>query len=74
MRKLAVALAALALMLGSLALMANAQAQQIGATSLHARPHNATIFHETACRGWDRLCPLGWHRACAPYRCWCAPG
>ena len=71
MGKLAITLAAAALMVGSLALTANA-AQSLGASSLHQAAQNATpIVKEAACHGWGRWCPPGRVRVCGPYRCWC---
>jgi len=71
MNKLAITLAAAALMLGSV-LSAGAQTQQPG--SLHALSQNATpAVTLAACNGaWGRWCPPGRHRVCGPYRCWCA--
>jgi len=73
MGKLAITLAAAALMVGSLALTANA-AQPLGASSLQQAAQNATpIAKDAACRGWGRFCPPGRTRVCGPYRCWCRP-
>jgi len=72
MGKLALTLAAAALVLGSVALSASAQTQ--GASSvLNAQAQNATIIHKTACGGFGRWCGPGMHRVCGPARCWCAP-
>jgi hypothetical protein len=72
MGKLAMTFAAAALVLGSVALSANAQTQ--GASSvLNAKAQNATIIHPTACAGFGRWCPPGMRRVCGPARCWCAP-
>jgi hypothetical protein len=71
MRKLAVTVAAAALLLGSAMWVAQAQTQ--GAGSIHAQAQNATIIHKAACYGFGRWCPPGLHRVCGPYRCWCAP-
>ena len=74
MGKLAITLAAAALMLGSLAFSATAQTQQPGASSIRGLAQNATIIHKAACGGvWGRWCPPGRYRVCGPYRCWCAP-
>jgi len=70
MGKLAITLAAAALMLGSMAL-ANAQTQQPGATSLQGQAHNASPVKQAACFGWGGGCRPGWRRVCGPYRCWC---
>jgi hypothetical protein len=71
MGKLALTLAATALLLGSVAF--NAEAQTQGAGTINAQAQNATIIHKAACGGWGRWCPPGRHRVCGPYRCWCAP-
>jgi hypothetical protein len=73
MKKLTMTLAAAALMLGSMALTANAQTHQLG-SGLHAQIQNATpIVQQTACRGFGRWCGPGFTRVCGPYRCWCRP-
>ena len=74
MGKLAITLAAAALMLGSLTFAATAQTQQPGASSIHGLAQNATpIVKQAACNGrWGPWCPPGRHRVCGPYRCWCA--
>jgi hypothetical protein len=71
MRKLSITLAAAAFALGMTALTVNAQTQ--GASTLNAQVKNATMIHKTACFGFGRWCPPGFHRVCGPYRCWCAP-
>jgi len=71
MGKLAITFAAAALLLGSVALTAQAQTQ--GAGSINAQAQNATIIHKAACFGWGRWCPPGTRHVCGPYRCWCAP-
>ena len=73
MRKLTITLAVAALALGSMALSAGAQNQQPGAASLHSQAQNATPIHRTACVGFGRHCPPGFHWVCGPARCWCAP-
>jgi hypothetical protein len=66
-------LAAAALVLGSMALTANAQAQQLGAG--HTQLQNATpIVKQVACRGFGAHCGPGFVWTCGPYgRCWCRP-
>jgi hypothetical protein len=71
MRKLTKTLAMAALVLGSMALTANAQTQ--GAGSIHALTNATPIVKQAACRGFGRYCPPGRVRRCGPYRCWCAP-
>ncbi len=73
MGKFAIALAAAALMLTSVAFTADAQTQQAGAASFHALAQHATLIQKAACRGPGRWCPIGRHRVCGPVRCWCAP-
>ena len=70
MGKLAITLAAGALMLGSIAL-ANAQTQQPGAAGLQGQAQNASPVEQAACVGWGGGCRPGWRRVCGPYRCWC---
>jgi hypothetical protein len=70
MRKLAITLAATALVLGS-AFCANAQTQQPG--SLQALSQIATPLAPAACGPhFGRWCGPWHHRVCGPYRCWCA--
>jgi hypothetical protein len=72
MRKLTTTLTAAALMLGTMAIAANA-AQMPGAANFHTQIQNATPFKEAACRGFGRWCGPGFVRVCGPYRCWCRP-
>lgn len=71
MGKIATTLAAAALLLGSVAVSAQAQTQGVG--SINAQAQNATIIHKAACNGYGRWCPPGRHRICDPFHCWCAP-
>ena len=73
MRKLTMTLTTAALILGTMAVGANAQSQSSGAASLHAQLKNATPFKLAACGGFGPYCPPGFVRRCGPYRCWCAP-
>jgi hypothetical protein len=73
MRKFTMTLTAAALILGAMAVGANAQTQSSGAASFHAQIKNATTLKEAACRGFGHYCPPGTTRACGPYRCWCRP-
>ena len=72
--KLTVTLAAAALMLGSMALTANAQTHQLG-SGLHAQIQNATpIVTQAACRGFGPRCGPGFTWVCGRYgRCFCRP-
>jgi hypothetical protein len=72
MRKLTMTLTAAVLVLGSMAVAANAQNQNNGAFSLHAQIQNATPIQKAACGGWGPYCPPGTVRRCGPWRCWCA--
>jgi hypothetical protein len=63
MKKLALTLTATALVLGTMAITANAQTQAPGAASLHAQVQNATpIIKKAACDGYTgvRGCGPGW--------------
>jgi hypothetical protein len=71
MGKIAITLAAAALLLGSVAWTAEAQTQ--GAANIHAQAQNATPIVKAACMGFGRWCPPGMRRVCGPARCWCAP-
>jgi hypothetical protein len=67
MRKLTMALTAAALVLGTMAITADAQTQAPGAASLHAQLQNATpIITHAACNGTTGGygCGPGWVRAC----------
>jgi hypothetical protein len=74
LKKLTMTLAATALMVGSMALTANAQTQRLGA-GLHAQVQNATpIVTQAACQGFGPRCGPGYTWTCGPYgRCWCRP-
>ena len=71
MRKLTMNLLATVLMLGAIAVAANAQTQAAGAASFHAQIQNATPIQQAACRGFGPYCPPGTTRVCGPFRCWC---
>jgi hypothetical protein len=74
MRKFTMTLAATALVLGSMAIAANAQSQSAGAASVHGLVQNATpIVKSVACRGYGRWCGPGWVRACGRWGCRCVP-
>ena len=72
MRKLMMTFTATAILLGTMAIAANA-AQMPGAANFHTQLQNATPIKEAACRGFGRWCGPGFVRACGPYRCWCRP-
>jgi hypothetical protein len=73
MRKLAMMLTATTFVIGSTAITATAQTQALGAKNLHVRSQNATLFKDTACRGWGAHCAPGRVWRCGPYgRCGCA--
>ena len=71
-KKLAITSAAVAFMLGSLAVTVSAQTQQPG--SFHVLTQNASPIVTPAACGphWGRWCGPWHHRVCGPYRCWCA--
>jgi hypothetical protein len=72
MRKLAMSLTAVAVVLGAMAIAANAQTPASGANNLHAQTQKATLFRSAACRGWGPHCPPGRVWRCGPYgRCGC---
>lgn len=73
MRKLALTLVSAALVLGAMAVAANAQSQYAGAAAFHAQIKNATPIEQAACRGFGPYCPPGFTRVCGAYRCWCRP-
>jgi hypothetical protein len=72
MKKLALTLSATALLVGSLAVSANAQSVATGAAGLHAQIQNATpIVKQAACRGFGPHCAPGWTWVCGYGHCWC---
>jgi len=76
MRKLSMTLTAAALVLGTMAISANAQTQAPGAASVHAQLQNATpIIKQAACNGTTGAygCGPGWVRRCGYYGCRCVP-
>lgn len=76
MRKLTMTLTAAALVLGTMAISANAQTQAPGAASVHAQLQNATpIIKQAACNGTTGVygCGPGWVRRCGYYGCRCVP-
>ena len=73
MKKLTMTLTAAVLVVGTMAIAANAQTR-LGAASLHSLAQNATpVISHTACGGFGPYCPPGMTRACGPYRCLCRP-
>jgi hypothetical protein len=76
MRKLRKTAAATMLVLGTMAMMASAQAQWQGAAKLHAPLQNATpIITQVACNGHTGACGCGrgWVSACRDRCCRCVP-
>ncbi len=74
MRKLTMTFAAAVLVLGTMAVAANAQTQSSGASGLRSQAQNATpIVKQAACRGWGARCGPGWVWACGPWGCHCRP-
>ncbi len=73
MRKLALTMSAALLVLGSVALSANAQTQSAGAASMHALKNATPIVKEVACNGTTGVygCGPGWVRRCGYYGCRC---
>ena len=74
MQKVTMTLTAAMLVLGTMAVTANAQTKQFGA-GLHAQLQNATpIVQQAACQGYGLRCGPGFTWTCGPYgRCWCRP-
>jgi hypothetical protein len=74
MRKLAIALgmAAVVVIAGSLAWKADATTLSSGAVQLPSAAKNYSPVEKAGCRvrGW---CGWGWHKVCGPLRCWCVP-
>ena len=73
MRKFATTLAASLVVLGAMALVANAEGLQNGASAIHGLAKNATPIVKAACFGFGAHCPPGRRWVCGPGRCWCAP-
>ncbi len=73
MRKLAIALGVTAavLLAGGLALNADAASWKAGTYNLPSVAKNYSPIEKTACNGWGRHCPPGYHWFCGPMRCWC---
>jgi len=76
MKKLSLTLTATALMLGAMmlgtmAISANAQSIAAGAAGLHAQIQNATPVEKAACGNFGPHCPPGMTRVCGAYHCWC---
>jgi hypothetical protein len=72
MRKLTMTLTAATLMLGMMAIAANAQTQHPGAAGLHAQSRNFTpIIQQVACNGWTGAygCGPGWIWSHRWHRC-----
>ena len=74
MRKMAIALTAMAaiLIVGSLAWKADAQTTR-GAAAISDTARNFTPIEKAACWGRGRWCGPGWTRVCGPrgWHCWC---
>jgi hypothetical protein len=71
MGKLALTMSAALLVLGAMAMSANAQSA--GAASIHALKNATPVVTQAACRGFGPYCGPGYTRVCGPYRCWCRP-
>ena len=72
MRKLTTTLTAANLVLGTMAIAADAQTLSPGAGSLYGQLQNVTpVARQAACRGWGRHCPpgFGWHCYYGHCRC-----
>jgi hypothetical protein len=74
MRKLAIALGLTAALVFAGGVAWKADATTLSSTSV-TLPHAAKDYspvEKTACYGWRRHCPPGFHWWCGPRRCWCA--
>jgi len=72
MKKLTVTVAAAALVLGSLALAANAQTQQPGSFRALAKDATPLVTQARCGPHAGRWCGPWHHRVCGPNHCWCA--
>jgi hypothetical protein len=74
MRKLAIALGVTTVMLlaGSVAWKADAATWRSGTLNLPSAAKNYSPIETTACRGWGRHCPRGFHWWCGVV-CRCVP-
>jgi hypothetical protein len=74
MRKFAIALGVTAALVsaGGLAWQADATTWRAGTLNLPSAAKNYSPVEETACYGWGKHCPPGFHWYCGPRRCWCA--
>ena len=75
MRKFALTLTAVALVLGAMALEASAQQQSRGAACFRPLKNATTILKPASCDGGTGYCGCGagWISACAPRCCRCVP-
>ncbi len=75
MRKFALTLTAVALVLGAMASQASAQQQLRGAACFQALKNASPIVKPAACGGGTGYCGCGpgWVSACAPRCCRCVP-
>jgi hypothetical protein len=73
MRKFAIALGITAAVLfAGVAWKADATTWRSGTLNLPSAAKNYSPIENTACYGWGRHCPPGFHWFCGPRRCWCA--
>jgi hypothetical protein len=74
MRKLAICVAALMVMIGAGVVAWQAQATTPSvASTLGTNAKTYSLVHKAACRAWGRHCPPGFIWTCGPARCWCRP-
>ena len=72
MRKFAIALGIMAAVLfAGVAWKAEATTWRSGTLNLPSAAKNYSPVENTACYGWGRHCPPGFHWFCGPRRCWC---
>ncbi len=72
MRKFAIALGIMAAVLfAGVAWKADATTWRSGTLNLPSAAKNYSPVENTACYGWGRHCPPGFHWFCGPRRYWC---
>ena len=71
MRKFAIALGIMAAVLfAGVAWKADATTWRSGTLNIPSAAKNYSPVENTACYGWGRHCPPGFHWFCGPRRCW----
>jgi len=70
---IALGVAAAVLFAGGVAWKADATTWRTGTLNLPGAAKTYSPIEKTACTGWGRHCPPGFHWFCGPVRCWCRP-